>query len=121
MNTQKQKEYIDKMYDELFHKTLVSKVSDYCSRDFTKLNNYDSSDYDDFVDHIKTLSESPDSAIFRLEYVVNIPGKVVLRAEVFIDKSPEGNTPDSLLMSYWSIDENNKISSCIEVEMSSES
>lgn len=120
MNPQEQMQIIDNLYDELFHKTLVGKVPIYCSKDFTKLNNYDSSDYDQFVTHVQALNESEDKAVFQLEYIVNIPSKVVLRAKVYIGKSPEGNDPDALLMSYWSIDNEGKVNSCIEVEMSSD-
>ena len=64
MKPQEQEQFILNMYDDLFVKTDVDKIPAYCAPNFIKENNYDVSDYNGFVAHIKDL-QTKDGKIIR--------------------------------------------------------
>ena len=115
MTLAEQEKLINQMYIDIFHKVEVDKIQEYFASDFIKENNYDISDYDAFVDHVKELKDGPE-AKFDLEYLVNIPAKVVVRTIVSLTDQIEGSPPVGLLISYWQFNEDGLINYCKEVE-----
>ena len=116
MTPQEQEQFILKMYDDLFVKTDVDKIATYCAPNFMKENNYDVSDYDGFVNHIKDLQTKEGTPRFRIEFIINDPKKVVMRTIVNFEDKIEGAPPTSLLISYWQFDDHDLIDYCKEVE-----
>ena len=116
MTTQEQENFILRMYHDLFREASTDKISEYCAPDFVEENNYDVLDYGTFVQHVEAISEQTDKASFDLEFIVNIPGQVVVRALVYLDDQIKGAPPASLLISYWQFNEQGKVNYCKEVE-----
>ena len=117
MTLENQKDFILRMYAHLFQNTDVDKIPTYCASNFMKDNNYDVSDYDDFVAHIKDL-QTKEKVTFNIEFIVNVPGQVVIRTLVYKADQIKGAAPISLLMSYWQFNEDGLIDYCKEVESS---
>ena len=118
MTPEQQQAFIEKMYQDLFTDALVDKIPDYCSADFVEENNYDVLDYEAFVAHIEDLAQRDHKARFEFDYLVNVPGQVVIRTLVYLDKQIAGAPPSSLLISYWQFNEQGKVNYCKEVEHS---
>ena len=119
MTPQDQEQFILKMYQDLFRDTDVSKIPDYCAKDFIKENNYDISDYDAFVAHVKDLSTKDGTPIFNIEFIINDPKKVVIRTIVDMEAKIKGAPPASLLISYWQFNDDGLVNYCKEVEYES--
>ena len=119
MTLQEQEKFILTMYEDLFVKTDVQKIPDYCSKDFIKENNYDVSNYDDFIAHIEDLKTKDGTPRFNIEFIINDPQKVVIRTIVNIEDTIKGAPPTSLLISYWQFNEDGLVSYCKEVEYES--
>jgi hypothetical protein len=118
MTPKEQEQFILTMYDDLFVKTDADKVPDYCAPEFIKENNYDISDYDDFVTHIKDLQTKDGTPKFNIEFIINDPQKVVIRTIVDLEDKITGAPPTSLLISYWQFNEDGLVNYCKEVELS---
>ena len=119
MTLQEQETFINNMYSDLFVNTDLSKIPNYCAVDFVKENNYDVSNYQGFVDHIKELKDSCQKVSFDIEFIVNVPKQVVIRTLVRKDDQIQGAPPISLLISYWQFNDAGLIDYCKEVESSS--
>lgn len=119
MTPQEQESFIKKLYQDLFRNTDVKKVPTYCAPDFIKENNYDVSDYKDFVAHVEDLSTKDGTPIFDIEFIVNVPKQVVIRTIVNMEDKIKGAPPSSLLMSYWQFNNDGLIDYCKEVEFES--
>ncbi len=115
MNPVEQEKFIKQMYVDIFQNTEVEKISKYYSKDFVKENNYDISDYKAFVEHVKDLSTGS-KAKFNLEFLVNVPNKVVVRTIVNSVNQIAGAPPIALLISYWQINDDGLINYCKEIE-----
>lgn len=120
MNTKEQEVFITNMYTDIFQNADQNKLKTYFSSDFVEDNNYDVLDYKTFVEHVKDIGSRSDKAKFNLEFIVNVPGQVVVRTIVTYADQIAGAPPISLLISYWQINEQNLVSRCIEVEASAE-
>lgn len=120
MTTELQEILITNMYTDIFQNADLDKLETYFSDDFIEDNNYDVLDYKTFVEHVKDIGSHPDKAKFDLEFIVNVPGQVVVRTIVSYADQIAGSPPFSLLMSYWGINEQGLVSRCIEVEASAE-
>lgn len=120
MSPEEQKTLITNMYTDIFQNADLDKLKTYFSDDFVEDNNYDVLDYKTFVEHVKSLGEHPEKAKFNLEFVVNVPGQVVVRTIVSYADQIAGSPPFSLLLSYYAINEQGLVSRCIEVEASAE-
>lgn len=107
------------MYNDLFVNTDVTKIPHYCASNFVKENNYDISDYQGFVAHVKALHDSGEQVSFNIEFIVNLPKQVVMRTIVYKENQIEGAPPISLLISYWQFNDAGLIDYCKEVESSS--
>lgn len=118
MTAQAQEKFILNMYEDLFVKTAVQKIPDYCSKDFIKENNYDVSDYDDFIAHIEDLKSKDGTPHFHIEFIINDSQKVVIRTIVNMVDTIKGAPPTSLLISYWQFNEDGLVNYCKEVEYS---
>ena len=118
MTLENQKDFILRMYTDLFQNTDVDKIPTYCASNFKKDNNYDVSDYDDFVAHIKDL-QTKEKVTFHIEFIINVPGQVLIRTLVYKADQIKGAAPISLLMSYWQFNDAGLIDYCKEVESSS--
>ena len=119
MTLENQKEFILMMYTDLFQNTDVDKISTYCAPDFKKDNNYDMTNYDEFVDHIKDLKSTNEKVRFDIEFIINVPGQILIRTLVYKASQIQGASPISLLMSYWQFNDSGLIDYCKEVESSS--
>ncbi len=119
MKPQEQEQFILNMYDDLFVKTDVDKIPAYCAPNFIKENNYDVSDYNGFVAHIKDLQTKDGTPKFNIEFIINDPGKVVIRTIVDLEDQIAGAPPTSLLISYWQFNEDGLTDYCKEVEFGS--
>ena len=117
MTPEQQQEFIENMYQDLFQNPDPDKIPDYCASNFMKDNNYDVSDYDAFVAHVKDLT-TKDKVTFDIEYVVNVPKQVVIRTLVYKADQIKGAAPVSLLISYWQFNDDGLIDYCMEVESS---
>ncbi|MCE7990869.1 MAG: nuclear transport factor 2 family protein [Roseivirga sp.] len=120
MTPEQQEALITNMYTDIFQNADLDKLKTYFSDDFVEDNNYDVLDYKTFVEHVKDIGSHPDKAKFDLEFIVNVPGKVVVRTIVTYADQIAGSPPLSLLMSYWAINEQGLVSRCIEVEAATE-
>lgn len=118
LSPKEQENFILEMYTDLFQNPDSSKVPDYCSSDFIKENNYDVSDYDDFIAHVDDL-KSKGKVNFNIEFIINVPGKVLIRTIVNNATQIKGSAPLSLLMSYWQFNDKGLIDYCKEIESSS--
>lgn len=116
MRPSEQEKFINQMYIDIFQNTNVDKIPEYFAEDYVKDNNYDISDYEAFVAHIKDLKEQSTKANFDLEYIVNIPTKVVVRTIVSNADQIAGSPPLALLISYWQFNDDGLINYCKEVE-----
>jgi hypothetical protein len=119
MTLQEQESFINSLYNDLFVNTDVSKIPNYCASNFVKQNNYDISNYQDFVTHVQDLHDKGEQVSFQMEFLVNVPKKVVLRVIVHKENQITGAPPLSLLISYWQFDNDGLIDYCKEVESSS--
>ena len=117
MNADQQKEFIENMYRDLFQNPDPSKVTTYCASNFMKDNNYDVSNYDEFVAHVKDLT-TKDKVTFDIEYIINTPKQILIRTLVYKANQIKGSAPISLLMSYWQFNDSGLIDYCKEVESS---
>ncbi len=120
MTSQEQEKLIRDMYTDIFQNADLDKLKTYFSDDFVEDNNYDVLDYKTFVEHVKSLGEHEDKAKFDLEFIVNVPGQVVVRTIVSYADQIAGSPPFSLLISYWGINKQGLVDRCIEVEASAE-
>lgn len=118
MNSQQQEKFIRDMYQDLFHDANVEKIPTYCAPNFVEDNNYDVLDYDAFVAHVKDVASRPVKAVFDIEFIVNIPGQVVIRTIVNAEDQIKGVPPISLLISYWQFNKDGLVDYCKEVEHS---
>lgn len=119
MTPPEQEQFILTMYDDLFVKTDVDKIPDYCAPNFIKENNYDVSNYDGFVEHIKDLQTKDGTPKFNIEFIINDPKKVVIRTIVDLEDKIKGAPPTSLLISYWQFNDHGLVDYCKEVEYGS--
>lgn len=120
MSPKEQEILIRNMYSDIFQNGDLDKLKTYFSDDFVEDNNYDVLDYDSFVEHVKDIGSRPDQAKFDIEFLVNIPGKVVIRTIVTYADQIAGAPPLSLLISYWQINQQGLVNRCKEVELSSQ-
>lgn len=118
LSPKEQKDFILNMYKDLFQDTDVSKIPDYCSPDFVKENNYDISDYKEFVTHVEDL-KTKSKVDFNIEFIINVPGQILIRTIVNDATQIKGSAPLSLLISYWQFNDEGLINYCKEVESSS--
>ena len=116
MTLKEQEEFIIDMYADLFHDADATKVPKYCSKDFVEENNYDVLDYDAMVAHVEEIGTRSAQGIFDIEFIVNVPGQVVIRTIVTVTDQIEGAPPVSLLISYWQFNDEGKVNYCKEVE-----
>jgi hypothetical protein len=119
MSPKEQETLIRNMYADIFQNGDLDKLKTYFSDDFVEDNNYDVLDYDSFVEHVKDIGSRQDRAKFDIEFLVNVPGQVVIRTIVTYADQIAGAPPLSLLISYWQINEQGLVSLCKEVELSS--
>ena len=116
MEPKAQDTLIKNLYTDIFQNADLEKFNDYFSEDFVEDNNYDVLDHAAMIEHVKEVGERPEKAKFDLEFIVNVPGKVVVRTIVTYADQIQGAPPLSLLISYWGINSDGKIDRCIEVE-----
>jgi len=115
MTPTEQEAFIREVYKEIFEADKVELIGKYFADDFVEENNYDILTYKDFVAHVEDISGGPSVSI-DLEFIVNVPGQVVVRAIVNETGQIKGAPPMSLLISYWEINKEGKLSYCKEVE-----
>ena len=120
MDAKAQETLICNLYTDIFQNAELEKFNDYFTEDFVEDNNYDILDHATMIDHVKDIGSRPEKARFDLEFVVNVPGQVVVRTLVSYADQIQGAPPFSLLLSYWGITEDGKINRCIEVEYPTE-
>lgn len=118
LSAKEQENFILSMYKDLFQDADSTKVPDYCAPNFIKENNYDISDYTEFVAHVEDL-KTKGKASFNIEFIINVPGQVLIRTIVNDATQIKGSAPLSLLMSYWQFNEKGLIDYCKEIESSS--
>ena len=118
MDPKAQETLIRNLYTDIFQNAELEKFNDYFSEDFLEDNNFDVLDHAVMIEHVKEIGQRPDKAKFDLEFVVNVPGQVVVRTIVTYADQIQGAPPLSLLLSYWGINDAGKINRCIEVEYS---
>lgn len=116
MEPKAQETLIKNLYTDIFQNADLEKFNDYFSEDFVEDNNYDVLDHATMIEHVKEVGERPEKAKFDLEFIVNVPGQVVVRTIVTYADQIQGAPPLSLLISYWGINSAGKIDRCIEVE-----
>lgn len=116
MNPKEQEALIRDMYTDIFQNADQDKLKTYFSNDFVEDNNYDVLDYKTFVEHVAEIGSRSEKAKFDLEFIVNVPGQVLVRTIVTYADQIAGAPPLSLLMSYWEINKQGLVSRCIEVE-----
>lgn len=119
LSPKEQKDFILAMYQDLFKDTDATKLPDYCASNFIKENNYDISNYDEFVDHVKDLHTKDAHVNFDIEFIINVPGQVLIRTIVKNGTQIDGSPPLSLLMSYWQFNKEGLTDYCKEIESSS--
>jgi len=120
MDPKAQEALITNLYKDIFQDANLEQFNDYFSEDFLEDNNYDVLDHATMIEHVKDIGQRDEKAKFDLEFVVNVPGQVVVRTIVTFADQIQGAPPFSLLLSYWGINEAGKINRCIEVEYSGE-
>ena len=116
MSPQDQEKFIKEMYQVLFAEADADKIPNYCTPDFVEENNYDVLDYDTFVAHVNSLSGNSGEVTFDIDFIVNVPGQVVIRTQVNVDDRISGAPPISLLISYWQFAEDGRVNYCKEVQ-----
>ncbi len=116
MDPKTQETLIKNLYADIFQDADIEKFNDYFSKDFVEDNNYDVLDHATMIEHVKEVGTRPEKAKFDLEFIVNVPGQVVVRTIVTYADQIAGAPPLSLLISYWGINKEGKIDRCIEVE-----
>ncbi len=117
MSPQEQEEFVRQMYTDIFERCNYDNLSNYFTAEFVEENNYDILEYEAFEQHIKALGDSPAVRI-HLEFLVNVPRQVVVRAIVNEVEQIKGAPPVSLVMSHWKFDNDGMIEYCREVEHS---
>lgn len=118
MTPEQQANLVLNLYNDIFTNADLSKFDQYFTDDFVEDNNYDVLDHDSMIAHIQDLASREDKAKFDIEFIVNVPGQVVIRTIVTYADQIQGAPPLSLLVSYWGITEDGKFNRCIEVEYS---
>ena len=118
MTPEQQAELVLNLYNDIFTNADLNKFDQYFTEDFVEDNNYDVLDHSSMIAHIKDLASREDKAKFDIEFIVNVPGQVVIRTIVTYLDQIQGAPPLSLLVSYWGITEDGKFNRCIEVEHS---
>ncbi len=116
MTTHEQEAFINQMYIDIFQQADLKKIPKYFSADFVEDNNYDVLDHPAFVAHVEELSKRSVKAKFNIEFLVNVPGQVVIRTLVYSEDQIDGAPPLALLISYWGFNSEGLVNRCIEVE-----
>lgn len=115
MTPQEQEDFIRQVYTDIFERCNYENIPNYFSAEFVEENNYDILRYEAFEQHVKSLGDSPPVKI-DLEFLINVPRNVVLRANVSELEQIKGAPPVSLVMSHWRFDNDGVLDYCKEVE-----